>query len=164
MIRYDLRCDAGHAFDTWFRNGDEFDRLAKRKAVACPHCGSTAVAKAIMAPAIRSGRGGSSAAPAGDEPAAQPTPAPAEPDDKVRLAAPDPRQAALVEALRQVHRHVRENSEYVGERFAEEARKVHYGEAAPRGIYGEATPEEARALAEEGVTFSPLPPLPEERN
>ena len=153
MIRYALICEGGHRSEGWFRNGDDFDRQAAAGAVSCPACGSVSVGKALMAPALGGGRK-SEAAQAENK---------SEPP-KMQLAAPDPRHAALREMLREVRKHVTENADYVGERFADEARKIHYQEAEPRGIYGEASPEEARALLEEGIEVHPLPILPEERN
>ncbi|MBN9021403.1 MAG: DUF1178 family protein [Rhizobiales bacterium] len=164
MIRYALRCDKDHAFEGWFRSGADYDRLAKAKGVACTVCGSVKVEKAIMAPSI--GRAGKDkGAPAVPPPArspgeaAPPTPTP----EQMQLAA-DPRRRAMIEAMRELRKKITENADYVGDRFAEEARKIHYQEAEPRGIYGEATREEAEQLAEEGVEFAPLPPVPDDRN
>ena len=143
MIRYTLRCDRDHEFDAWFASSAAYDRAAAAGGNACPACGSVKVEKAIMAPSIGSaGRG----------------------EDRVTLAAVDPRRKALVDAVREFRQKVMENAEHVGPRFAEEARKIHYEEAPQRSIYGEASPQEARALAEEGVAFQPLPPLPEGQN
>lgn len=147
MIRYALVCGEGHEFEGWFRDSADFDKQAKAAAVACPFCGSTRIEKQIMAPAVA----GATKEPAGDP-------------EKLRVAAPDPRRAAMVEALRQMRKAVTENADYVGDRFPEEARKIHYREVEPRGIYGEASPAEARELAEEGIEFHPLPRLPEDRN
>jgi hypothetical protein len=142
MIRYKLRCESEHEFEAWFRSSADY----KKGATACPVCGSKKVEKAVMAPAV--GLSTASEAP-----------------EKVKLAAaPDPRQKAMREALKELRRHVTENAEYVGGRFAEEARKMHYNETEPRAIYGEATSEEAKELSEEGIEFQPLPNLPEDRN
>ncbi len=157
MIRYALRCEKDHAFEAWFRSGADYDRLADAGGVACAVCGSVRVEKAPMAPSI--GR-------AGKDRAALPppeAPAPAAAPDKAQLVA-DPRQRALIEAMRELRQKITENADYVGDKFAEEARKIHYQETEPRGIYGEATREEAEELAEEGVAFAPLPPVPDERN
>jgi hypothetical protein len=151
MIRYALRCDRGHDFEAWFGSIADYDRTAVAGENACPLCGSTAVEKALMAPAV-------SARTRSDH--AWPEPK----SEKVALAAPDPRQAAFRQALKEFRRKLIEGADYVGDRFAEEARKIHYNEAEPHGIYGEATAEEAKGLAEEGVAFQPLPPLPEDRN
>jgi hypothetical protein len=142
MIRYRLVCDREHDFEAWFASADAYDRAAEAGENVCPVCGSTEVAKAIMAPAV-SGTHKS---------------------ETMTLAAPDPRNAALREMVKEFRRHVTENSDYVGDRFAEEARKIHYEETDARSIYGEATSDEAKALAEEGIGFAPLPKLPEERN
>ena len=135
MIRYALRCDRDHGFDSWFGSAEAYDRLRAARQVSCPDCGSTAVDKALMAPNVAPSR----------EPA---------------LAAPrDPREAALAE----LRRRVEENSEYVGLEFAAEARRIHEGEAPERSIYGEAGAEEARRLIEDGVPVAPLPFLPKAR-
>lgn len=143
MIRYALVCDREHEFEGWFQDSAAFDAQAGDGAVACPFCGSTDVSKALMAPSLKAGR---------------------EDSPKLPVAAVDPRKAEMLEALRRLKRHVVENSEYVGERFPEEARKIHYEESDPRSIYGEASLEEARKLVEEGVEVAPLPVLPDERN
>jgi hypothetical protein len=158
MIRYSLRCKNGHAFEAWFRSGADYD---KGGGSACPVCGSKKVEKALMAPALaRSTNVGNVGMPEKSE-----KPEASEKPDKVTLAAaPDPRLKAMREALKEIRRHVVENAEHVGDRFAEEARKMHYDEIEPRAIYGEATGEEAQALAEEGIEFQPLPSLPEDQN
>lgn len=149
MIRYTLRCEEDHAFEAWFRSSADYDRAAAKGETECPLCGGRKVEKALMAPAVaRSDRGGKTEKP-----------------EKVTLAAaPDPRQAALRDALKELRQKVTENADYVGDRFAEEARKIHYSESESRGIYGEATADEAKALVDEGIDFQPLPTLPEERN
>lgn len=148
MIRYALICEDGHEFEGWFRDSGDFDAQAKAASIACPFCASVKVEKQIMAPAVAgSGKG-----------APPPTP------EKLRVAAPDPRRTAMIEALREMRKSVTENADYVGGRFPEEARKIHYREAEPRGIYGEASAAEAKELAEEGIEFHPLPVLPEDRN
>jgi hypothetical protein len=155
MIRYSLRCKNEHEFEAWFRSGAAYE---KGVGTACPVCGSRKVEKALMAPALaRSAKVGNVGKPEAAEPP--------EKSEKVTLAAaPDPRLKAMREALKAIRRHVVENAEHVGDRFAEEARKMHYDEVEPRAIYGEATSEEAEALAEEGIEFQPLPSLPEDRN
>jgi hypothetical protein len=162
MIRYALRCEKDHAFEAWFRSGADYDRLADAGGVACAVCGSVKVEKAPMAPSIgRAGKDKGRKEAARRPPPEGPTP-PAVPD-RTQLVA-DPRQRALIEAMRELRQKITENADYVGDKFAEEARKIHYQETEPRGIYGEATREEAEELAEEGVAFAPLPPVPEERN
>lgn len=162
MIRYSLRCRKGHGFEAWFRSISDYDRQAADEAVACPVCGDHKTEKALMAPSI--GRAGKDKGRPSTElqppaSAAPPTPA----GEKVQLAA-DPRQQALIQAMRELRKKIVEGADYVGDKFAEEARKIHYQETEPRGIYGEATREEAEKLAEEGVEFAPLPPVPDDRN
>ena len=142
MIRYALRCDRDHEFEAWFRSSGDYDRAATAGENVCPFCGSKDVGKALMAPAV----GG------------------AKDSGKMTLAAPDPRRLAMREAIKEFRRRVTENADYVCDKFAEEARKIHFNEVEPRGIYGEATSEEASELAEEGIAFQPLPPIPEDRN
>ncbi|MCT8971480.1 DUF1178 family protein [Microbaculum marinisediminis] len=148
MIRYSLTCEQDHAFEGWFKDSASFDKQVKAKAVACPACGSTTVSKALMAPAVTGTKKKGAQAPA----------------EAVPVATPDPRHAELIDTLRQLKKHVVENSEYVGERFAEEARKIHYEEADKRSIYGEASLEDAKSLIDEGVELHPLPILPEDKN
>lgn len=153
MIRYALRCEAGHAFEGWFRNSDAFDAQAGAGEIACPTCGETSVGKSLMAPALSKG--------AGPAPAPRPEAAPA--TEQHALAA-DPRARALVEAVKRLRRHVTENADYVGNRFADEARKIHNEEVERRDIYGEASLDETRALLDDGIEILPLPVLPEEKN
>lgn len=162
MIRYALCCVGGHSFDGWFRSMGDFDEQSARKLVTCPACGSTDVEKAMMAPSI--GRG--ARAPAVPHRAShEAAPAAEQPGETTRVTSAMPeKMAKLMEAVREIRRHVRENAEYVGPRFAEEARKIHHDEAEARGIYGEATAEEASELHEEGIAFHPLPALPEDKN
>lgn len=146
MIHYDLICDKGHAFDGWFRNSAAYDEQAGRGLVTCTQCGSAKVEKQLMAPGI----------PVKSNRKAGTTPV---------VAAPaDPRLAELMKMMREMRRHVEENAEYVGDRFAEEARKIHYEETEQRGIYGQTTPDEAKELIEEGIAVHPLPRLPEDGN
>ncbi|MEY3082639.1 MAG: hypothetical protein RJA94_2624 [Pseudomonadota bacterium] len=147
MIHYDLICDKGHAFDGWFRNSSAYDEQAGRGLVTCTHCGSGKVEKQLMAPGIpaKSNRKSDSAT-------------------KMVAAPADPRLAELMNMVREMRRHVEENAEYVGDRFADEARKIHYEESEQRGIYGQTTADEAKALVEEGITVHALPRLPEDGN
>lgn len=160
MIRYDLICDKGHGFDGWFSDSAAYDEQAKRGLVACIHCGSAKVEKQLMAPGIpvksnRRKEGPTRPAPvAASVPSAQP----------MLAGAFDPRQEKLIQMMREVRKAVEENAEYVGNRFAEEARKIHYDESEKRGIYGETTAEDARELIEEGIAIHPLPVLPEDGN
>lgn len=136
MIRYALRCDRDHGFESWFGSAEAYDRLRAGGHVACPDCGSTSIDKALMAPNVTASR------------------------MKTPLTAPkDTREAALAE----LRRRVEENSEYVGVEFAAEARRIHDGDAPERSIYGEAKPDEARRLIEEGIPVAPLPFLPKAR-
>jgi hypothetical protein len=157
MIRYALRCEHDHAFESWFQSSSAFDSQVKRKLVACPVCESTRVEKAIMAPQIVSKKGRETAASA---------PVPVQPPEAAPGAQPlvMAQEHELRAKLKELRDHIVKNADNVGERFPNEARKMHYGEIEHRPIYGEASPEEARALIEEGVEVSPLPVLPEDRN
>ena len=156
MIRYSLRCERGHAFESWFQSSSAYESQEKRKLVNCPACGSVKVERAIMAPQIVSKKGRDIAAP---------TPAPvaeaAAPASTPLLMAQERELRAKLKELRD---HIVKNADNVGERFPNEARKMHYGDIEHRPIYGEASPEEARALIDEGVEVAPLPVLPEDRN
>jgi hypothetical protein len=166
MIRYTLICGKRHSFEAWFKSSGEFDVQAKRKLIACPRCGSDKVEKALMAPSVKrtdNKRRAKVAAPV--EAAVEAGP------PQVQIAQPDPvteRVASmppeLREMLRRVRKEVEAKADYVGPRFAEEARKIHYDEAPARGIYGEASSDEVAALNEEGIEFYPLPRLPDDRN
>ena len=129
MILFTLRCASGHEFEGWFRDGDGFEAQQKAGEITCPNCGDAQVEKALMAPNIARSRG------------------------KTPALSPAQMRAALVELRRQVET----NCDYVGERFAEEARKIHYGETDPHGIYGEASADESRELAEEGIEVGRIP-------
>ena len=159
MIRYDLRCEHGHAFDSWFQSSAAYDSQVKRKLVTCPVCGSAKIEKAIMAPQIinRKGREKPVAAPVAEAPVADSTPSESTP---LLMA----QERELRAKLRELRDHIVKNADNVGERFPNEARKMHYGDIEHRPIYGEASPDEARALIDEGVEVSPLPVLPDDRN
>ena len=156
MILYRLKCRRGHQFDAWFASGGAFDRQEKGGLLSCPHCGTSKVAKALMAPRIAK-RAKTKSVARQDE--ARPAEAPSKPETQ-RVAA----HRELASAMRKLRAEVEAKSEYVGPRFPEEARKIHYEEAPARGIHGEATADEAKALREEGIEFYPLPILPEDRN
>lgn len=141
MIRFSLACEKGHDFEGWFRNGEDYETQRKRGLISCPNCNSSKVEKALMAPSVQSSRK----------------------KESVALAVSAQQKAAMAQ-LRELAAKLRENSDYVGDRFAEEARKIHFGEADARSIHGEATPEEAVSLIEDGVEFLPLPNLPDEQN
>jgi len=160
MIRYSLRCECGHLFESWFQNSDAFDSQRRRKLVTCPACDSANVEKAIMAPRLT--RKGTDrqieAGPVAQSPsAAERVPAPAP-------FAMAPHERELVRKLRELRDHVTKSAENVGDKFPDEARKMHYGDTDHRPIYGQATFDEARSLIEEGVEVLPLPVLPDDRN
>jgi hypothetical protein len=158
MIRYALRCEHDHMFESWFANSAAYDKQIKRSLVTCPICNSAKVEKAIMAP--RLGRGDATDAPAAS-PAPAPVPVPAPTAPMPVMSAPE---QELRKKLKELREHVTKNADYVGPRFPEQARKIHYGEVEHRSIYGEASPDEAKALHEEGIEFHPLPILPDEFN
>ena len=162
MIRFQLRCDRGDSFEAFFRNNSDYDLQRAGGQISCPACGSTGVEKAIMAPAVLSGRRRAETVTAPPPPVSPDTPVPVV--NEPPLLAANPEMAKAIEMMREIGKQVRANSDYVGPRFAEEARKIHYMEAPPRSIYGEATGTEVQELAEEGIGFQPLPVLPEERN
>ena len=131
VIVYNLRCKNGHEFEGWFRDSASFDVQSGDGALCCPTCNSRRVEKAIMAPALATGRTAETARAEGK---------------------------SMRQFMTGLRKYVQENAEYVGPKFAEEARKIHYGETYDRHIYGETTAEEAQSLAEEGVDVAPLPP------
>ena len=156
MIRYTLRCDRGHSFESWFQSSAAYESQEKRKLVNCPSCGSAKVERAIMAPQIVSKKGRDAAPPA---PAAS-TDVAAPASTPLMMA----QERELRAKLKELRDHIVKNADNVGERFPNEARKMHYGDIEHRPIYGEASPEEARSLIDEGVEVSPLPVLPDDRN
>jgi hypothetical protein len=164
MIRYTLRCERDHNFESWFQDSAAYDSQAKRKLISCPVCDSVKVEKAIMAPRIVGKKGRERAEPV-PMPAATPTAAPA-------VEAPTASSTPLLMAqerelrakIKELRDHIVKNADNVGEKFPNEARKMHYGEIEHRPIYGEASPEEAKSLIDEGVEVSPLPVLPDDRN
>ena len=141
MIRFSLHCEHAHEFEGWFRSNDDFDTQKKRGFVECPSCGSSKVEKALMAPAVSTSRR----------------------QEKMALAMGEQQRRAMAE-LKALSQKMRENADYVGDKFAEEARKIHFGEMEARGIYGEATAEEAKGLIDDGVDFMPIPVFPDEQN
>lgn len=130
MIKYDLRCDKGDEFEAWFGSIADYDKQAEAGLVECPHCGSKHVTKAPMAPAVQTAR---------------------------KKSERGERAVAMAMAAK-VREHIKDNFDYVGEKFADEARKMHSGESEERAIWGEATPEQAQELADEGIPAAPLPP------
>ncbi len=155
MIRYQLQCEKEHAFDAWFSNSAAYDKQVKRKLVLCPECGSSKVSKAIMAPNV--GVKGNKKTGNAVVPARRDVPQPVDP-------AQAEARREIMAAMRKVRELVEKNSEYVGPRFAEEARKIHYKETEEKGIYGEASPGEVKDLLDEGIEIHPLPTLPEDQN
>lgn len=144
MIRYTLTCADGHRFESWFQSGDAFDALAAKGLVSCALCGSDKVSKALMAPRVAVQDPAS-----GDAPEKDKAPGP--------LSAPSHPAEGMLRAMRA---HLERHSTYVGGRFAAEARAMHLGETQERMIHGEAKPDEARALIEEGIPIAPLPFVP----
>ncbi|MFS8039096.1 DUF1178 family protein [Xanthobacter sp. AM11] len=168
MIRYTLRCASGHQFESWFPSSASYDAQRGRGLVTCPTCGSAEVEKAVMAPSVaRTDRAPHPAAaerPGAETPAAE-APAAEAPAASAAampvMARPD---GELLDLLRQIREHVVKTSDYVGDDFADLARKMHDGDIEHRSIYGEATAEEVKALKEDEVEVFPLPVLPEDRN
>jgi len=162
MIRYALVCEQGHEFESWFSDSAAYDKQAKRKLIACPQCGSAKVDKALMTPRLSGAkkRAAPVEAPVASTEAAATSPVP----DKAPVAMLSPQEKEVRAKLKELRDHLTKNADHVGERFSEEARKMHYGEIEHRSIYGEASPDEAKRLAEEGIEFHPLPILPDERN
>jgi hypothetical protein len=154
VIRYALSCDKGHGFESWFKSSNAYDKQAARALIGCPVCGSTKIGKAIMAPGVARG-----AEP--HEPAPAPAPAAPAPEPVVMLTE---KERELRAKLRELRDHVVKNADYVGQKFPEEARKMHYGDIEHRSIYGEASTADAAELIEEGIELHPLPILPDERN
>jgi hypothetical protein len=134
MIKFELRCAEDHGFEAWFRDGATFEAQVGADEVACPVCGSTDVSKALMAPRIAKGR--------------------QSPEERAQA------QAAVVAMLREMRQEIEAKAEYVGPDFAEEARKIHYGEVETKAIYGEASETDAEALRDEGIEFARIPWLP----
>jgi len=148
MIRYALKCAEGHSFESWFQSADAYDALASKGLVTCAICGGTEVSKAMMAPRVATAEDASAI-----DVAAMPTP-------ERPLSAPAHPAEQMLRAMRE---HLEKNSTYVGDQFAQEARAMHLGETEEKPIHGEAAPEEAKALIEDGVPIAPLPVLPPEK-
>lgn len=142
MIKFALHCQKGHEFEVWFSNSASYEAQCNARQIQCPVCGSREVTKALMTPNVVSSRQ----------------------KQGVREAEAAPMSAEVMELFRKVRKHVEENAEYVGPRFAEEARKIHHEEAEPRGIYGEASASDVRLMQEDGIEFHPLPSLPDDYN
>lgn len=146
MIRYDLICKNRHVFDGWFSSSAAYDEQRKSGSISCPMCSTVEIDKQLMTPSIgrKSNRKAETRSP--------------------MVAASDPRMKKLLQKMRELKEYVENTADYVGDRFAEEARRIHYKEVEERGIYGETTAEDARALVEEGIEVHPLPLLPEDQN
>jgi hypothetical protein len=139
MIKYQLKCGSDCSFEGWFRSSEDFDRQATEGTLECPICASVEVTRAIMAPAVVGGSGSRR-------------------EEKLAIM-----RETMTEAARRAHDYVEKNFDYVGGRFPEEARKIHYGETEERSIYGEATGKEVKELVDEGVSIAPLPGPPEKK-
>ncbi len=159
MIRYTLKCAHDHSFDSWFPSSGSFEAQKARGLVACPHCGSTEVEKAIMAPAVsRTDRERSRPA------AAAPAAGGAEDTPATSVAMMSEQEQTFRRLLRELRDHVTKTADYVGDNFADLARQMHEGDVEHRSIYGEATPDEIKSLREDEVEVFPLPVLPDDRN
>ena len=141
MIRFSLCCEHDHDFDGWFRDNADFDKQKMRGLVSCPVCNSPKVEKALMAPSVQTARK----------------------RDKVALSM-NAEQKQLMGKLKELTDKMKQNADYVGDKFPEEARKIHFGETDPRGIYGEASPDEVKELLDDGVEIMPLPNIPDDTN
>lgn len=162
MIHYQLRCDQGHEFDGWFKDSAGFERQAKRGLIECPSCGGVKVERALMAPHVPSKR---RLAQASEAQPTQPMPeaTPAAPESglaPVPMAAGGKMPDHVRAMLQRMRAEVEKNCDYVGEQFADEARKIHRGESDRRGIYGETTPEQVEKLSDEGIEVAAIPWLP----
>jgi hypothetical protein len=164
VIKYALACDKGHQFESWFADSAAYDKQVKRKLVTCPVCNSAKVEKAIMAPRLGASakKRGVPAAPMTDPtPAASAVPNATE---AAPMAMISPQEREFRAKLKELRDHLVKNSDDVGKKFPEVARKMHYGEIEHRSIYGEASPKDAKEMLEEGIELHPLPVLPEDRN
>jgi hypothetical protein len=163
MIRYRLHCDHGHEFEGWFPSIAAYDTQAERGLLSCATCGSSQIEKALMAPNVQTARGRAKSLAKSMAQSLSDTPqavSPAAETAAVAAGAPP----AVLEMMRQVREHIRKHSDDVGDRFAEEARRIHYEEVEARAIHGQATRDDVVALLEEGIEILPVPILPEDRN
>jgi hypothetical protein len=159
MILYRLRCSKGHEFESWFKDSKFYERQEKKSLIGCAVCGDAKVTRALMAPRLGTKGNKKTAAMTSEAPAALPAPSPTPQQQQMAaLARHMPKE--MRETLLKLREQVEKNCEHVGPKFAEEARKIHYGESDKRGIYGETSDEEAEALAEEGIEFGRLPWVP----
>ena len=157
MIYYQLRCDQDHEFDGWFNDSNGFEKQAKRGLIECPTCGARKVTRALMAPAVSTR---DTPDPKPPVPVQQVLPPAVPPGPPPGLRPGMPMPARMIAMLQRMRTEVEKNCDYVGPGFAEEARKIHRGEAEQRGIYGETTPDEAETLAEEGIDIHSIPWVP----
>jgi hypothetical protein len=164
MILYTLACENGHAFESWFANSAAYDKQVKRSLVTCPVCNSAKVEKALMAPRLSGTKKRGAAAVPAPAPAPEPSSPAAAPATPAPVAMMSPQEHELRKKLKEIREHLTKSADYVGQKFPEEARKMHYGEIEHRSIYGEASPDQAKELHDEGIEFHPLPVLPDERN
>ena len=139
-MKFQLECENEHAFEGWFRSNDDYEKQLKSNLLVCPICGSHKVHKSLMAPSVTTGRS----------------------KDRVALAAGQAAQQQMMAKMMEFAREVKSKADNVGEKFPEEARKIHYGESEARAIYGSASPEDVTELVDEGVEIMPLPDVPEE--
>ncbi len=151
MIRYTLKCENDHSFESWFQSAEAFDTLIERGLTACPTCGSVKVEKSLMAPTVRRARKAA-------RPVSTPDEVPSTPQPMVNT-----QDAEVAEAIQKLKDHVTKNSEYVGTSFAKEARAIHEGEKPERAIYGEASVEDAKKLHDDGIPALPLPFIPRQK-
>ncbi len=159
MIHYDLRCGDGHAFDGWFKSSAAFDTQAQAGLIECPVCAGTSVKRALMTPRLSKGAAAPAEPPAPVEAKAEPAKAVVAPEAMAVGGVPAlPDQVRAV--LQRIRAEVEQKCDYVGNRFAEEARAMHSGESQRRSIYGETTPDQAEALAEEGIDVARIPWVP----
>ncbi|MCB1451719.1 MAG: DUF1178 family protein [Nitratireductor sp.] len=156
MIRYSLGCDKGHEFEGWFASSADHDSQQARGLISCPVCGSQQVSKLLMAPSVSTSKRKQAIAAGSSEAA--------EESVGMAIASLSDEQREIVARMRALKQELVSKSENVGERFSEEARKIHYGESPARGIYGKATPNEAAELVEEGIDVLAIPDFPDERN
>jgi hypothetical protein len=164
MIRYALACEQGHTFESWFASSAAYDKQAKHGLVTCPVCNSAKVEKTIMAPRLAGTKKRASVPAPAPEAAAPAAPTPPAADASAPVAVMSPPERELRKKLKELREHLTKNADYVGGKFPDEARKMHYGEIEHRSIYGEASAEQAKELHEEGIEFHPLPVLPDDRN
>lgn len=169
MIRYRLACTKSHEFEAWFPSSDACDKQMRGKLVACPKCGSTSVSKALMAPSVvtsekKAKRPRRPRQPAPDVTGGEAQAQPSIPQQETAHSMLAPQQREMLRKLKELRDKVLSDAEYVGPRFADEARKIHNEEAPGRGIYGEASPKEVEELVSEGIDVLPIPVLPEDHN